>query len=64
MAALVDLQEEDRTWLENLPQNLESSKLASKPQTISELDLEELQGDRSTPRLRPGLTQQKLLPRT
>jgi hypothetical protein len=43
VAALVDLQEEYRTWLENLPQNLESSKLASKLQTIIELDLEELQ---------------------
>jgi hypothetical protein len=30
-------------WLDNLPQNLESSKLADKLQTIVELDLEELQ---------------------
>jgi hypothetical protein len=43
VAALVDLQEEYRTWLENLPQNLESSRLADKLQAIAELDLEELQ---------------------
>jgi hypothetical protein len=43
VAALVDLQEEYRAWLENLPQNLESSKLADKLQTIIELDLDELQ---------------------
>jgi uncharacterized protein (DUF3820 family) len=43
VAALVDLQEEYRAWLENLPQNLESSKLADKLQIIIELDLEELQ---------------------
>src|SRR5271169_3674493 len=43
VAALVDLQEEYRTWLDNLPQSLESSKLADKLQTIVELDLEELQ---------------------
>ena len=43
MATLVDLQEEYRAWLENLPPNLESSRLADKLQTIIELDLEELQ---------------------
>jgi len=43
VAALVDLQEEYRAWLENLPQNLESSGLAGKLQAIVELDLEELQ---------------------
>ena len=43
VAALVDLQGEYRTWLDNLPQSLESSKLADKLQTIVELDLEELQ---------------------
>jgi uncharacterized protein (DUF3820 family) len=43
VAALVDLHEEYRAWLENLPQNLESSKLADKLQIIIELDLEELQ---------------------
>jgi hypothetical protein len=41
-AALVDLQEEYRTWRENLPPNLESSRLAEKLQAIAELDLEEL----------------------
>ncbi len=43
VAALVDLQEEYRSWLENLPQHLENSRLAGKLQTIIELDLEELQ---------------------
>ena len=43
VAALIDLQEEYRTWLENLPENLESSRLAEKLQAIVELDLEELQ---------------------
>jgi hypothetical protein len=43
VAALVDLQEEYRSWLENLPQNLEASRLADKLQAIVELDLEELQ---------------------
>jgi hypothetical protein len=43
VATLVDLQEEYRAWLENLPPNLESSRLADKLQTIIELDLEELQ---------------------
>jgi hypothetical protein len=43
VAALVDLQEEYRTWLKNLPQNLESSRLADKLQAIVELNLEELQ---------------------
>jgi hypothetical protein len=43
VAALLDLQEEYRAWLENLPQNLESSGLADKLQAIVELDLEELQ---------------------
>jgi uncharacterized protein (DUF3820 family) len=43
VAALVDLREEYRAWFENLPPNLESSKLADKLQTIIELDLEELQ---------------------
>jgi hypothetical protein len=41
--ALVDLQGGYRAWLDNLPQNLESSKLADKLQTIAELDIEELQ---------------------
>ena len=43
MATLVDLQEEYRAWLENLPPNLESSRLADKLETIIELDLEALQ---------------------
>ena len=43
VAALVDLQDEYRAWLDNLPTSLEGSRLAEKLQTIAELDLEELQ---------------------
>jgi hypothetical protein len=43
VAALIELQEEYRTWLENLPENLESSRLADKLRAIVELDFEELQ---------------------
>ena len=43
VAALVDLQDEYRDWLDNLPPNLESSTLADKLQTIVELDLDALQ---------------------
>ena len=43
VAALVNLQDEYRAWLDNLPPNLESSPLADKLQAIAELDLEELQ---------------------
>jgi len=43
VTALVNLQEEYRTWLDNLPPNLESSTLADKLQTIVEFDLEALQ---------------------
>jgi hypothetical protein len=43
VAALVDLQDEYRAWLDNLPANREGSRLAEKPQAIAELDLDELQ---------------------
>jgi hypothetical protein len=43
VAAPVNLQEEYRAWLDNLPPNLESSPLAHKLRAIAELDLEELQ---------------------
>jgi hypothetical protein len=43
VATLVALQEEYRAWFDNLPANLEGSRLADKLQAISELDLEELQ---------------------
>ena len=43
VAALVNLQEEYRAWLDNLPPNLENSTLADKLQTIVEFDLEALQ---------------------
>ena len=42
VAALVDLQDEYRAWLDNLPANLEGSRLAEKLQAIAELDLDEL----------------------
>jgi hypothetical protein len=37
------LQDEYRAWLDNLPLNLEVSRLAEKLQAIAEIDLEELQ---------------------
>jgi hypothetical protein len=43
VAALLELQEEYRGWLDNLPPSLESSALAEKLQTVVELDLEALQ---------------------
>jgi len=43
VATLINLQEEYRAWLENLPPNLESSRLADKLQVIAELDLDDLQ---------------------
>jgi hypothetical protein len=43
VATLINLQDEYRAWLDNLPPNLEGSRLAEKLQAIAELDLEELQ---------------------
>jgi hypothetical protein len=43
VAALLDLQEEYRAWLDNLPTSLGGSRLAENLQVIVELDLEELQ---------------------
>ena len=43
VAALVNLQDEYRAWLDNLAPNLEGSRLAEKLQAIAELDLAELQ---------------------
>ena len=43
VAALIDLQDEYRAWLDNLPASLDGSRLAEKLQAIAELDLEELQ---------------------
>jgi hypothetical protein len=43
VAALINLQDEYRAWLDNLPPNLEGSRLAEKLKAIAELDLEELQ---------------------
>ena len=42
VAALIALRDEYRAWLDNLPDNLEGSRLADKLQAIAELDLEEL----------------------
>jgi len=42
VAALIDLQEEYRAWLDKLPVSVEGSRLAEKLQAITELDLEEL----------------------
>jgi hypothetical protein len=43
IAALIDLQDEYRTWLDTLPANLEGSPLAEKLHVIAEFDLDELQ---------------------
>jgi hypothetical protein len=43
VAALIALHDEYRAWLDNIPNNLEGSRLADKLQAIAELDLEELQ---------------------
>jgi hypothetical protein len=43
VATLIELQDEYRAWLDNLPASLESSRLAEKLQAIAEIDLEELQ---------------------
>ena len=40
---LINMQNENRAWLDNLPPNLEGSRLAEKLLAIAELDLEELQ---------------------
>ena len=43
VAALIDLQDQYRAWLDNLPASLDGSRLAEKLQAVVELDLEELQ---------------------
>jgi hypothetical protein len=43
VAALIDLKDEYRAWLDNLPASLDGSRLAEKLHAIAELDLEELQ---------------------
>jgi hypothetical protein len=42
VTTLVDLQDDYRAWLDSLPANLETSRLAQKLQAIAELDLDEL----------------------
>jgi hypothetical protein len=42
VAALVVLQDEYRTWLDRLPENLAESRTAEKLQAIVDLDLDEL----------------------
>ncbi len=44
VATLIDLQDEYRAWLDNLPASLEGSRLAEKLPAIVDLDLDELQG--------------------
>jgi hypothetical protein len=43
VSTLVAVQNEYRSWFDNLPANLEGSQLAEKLQAVCELDLEELQ---------------------
>jgi hypothetical protein len=43
VATLIDLQDEYRAWLDNLPASLEGSRLAQQLHAVAELDLEELQ---------------------
>ena len=43
VATLIDLQDQYRAWLDNLPASRDGSRLADKLQAIAELDLEELQ---------------------
>jgi hypothetical protein len=43
VAVLIDLQDQYRAWIDNLPVSLEGSRLAEKLHAIAELDLEELQ---------------------
>ena len=43
VAVLIDLQDQYRAWLDNLPASLEGSIPAEKLQAIAELDLDELQ---------------------
>jgi len=43
VAVLIDLQDEYRVWLDNLPTSLQGSRLAERLQAITELDLDELQ---------------------
>jgi hypothetical protein len=42
VSGLINLQDEYRAWLDNLPVNLEGSRLEEKLEAIAELDLEEL----------------------
>jgi hypothetical protein len=43
VAALIDLQDEYRAWLDSLPTSLDGSRLAEKLHAIAALDLDELQ---------------------
>jgi hypothetical protein len=43
VAALIELQDEYRAWLDHLPPSLDGSRLAQKLQAIAELDLDERQ---------------------
>jgi hypothetical protein len=43
VATLIDLQDDYRAWFDNLPANLEGSRLAEKLQGMTEIDLDDLQ---------------------
>jgi hypothetical protein len=43
VATPIDLQDDYRAWLDNLPANLDGSRLAEKLQAITEIDRDELQ---------------------
>src|SRR5215472_16952902 len=49
---------EYRAWLDNLPENLEGSRLAEKLQIIDRTRPRRAAGDRDTARLRPRLIQE------
>src|ERR1700730_18458814 len=58
VAALIALQDEYRAWLDNLPDNLEGSRLADKLQAICARP-RGAPSDRPAARLRPGLMEKE-----
>ena len=43
VVTLIELQDDHRAWLDNLPASLEGSRLAENLHAVTDLDLEELQ---------------------